>query len=81
MATQSSFVDDEEKDDLSVYVKEGKGEAKEADKVIIRPADHGRHAWLFLCASFLIEGLALGMLHMAMLVTLPLKSSLLVLTC
>ncbi|KAG6040311.1 hypothetical protein E4U41_000907 [Claviceps citrina] len=49
MATRCSFTDDEEKEEL-----------KKTVEVTLRPVDHGSHAWLFLCASFLIEGLALG---------------------
>ncbi|QPG96438.1 hypothetical protein C2857_004197 [Epichloe festucae Fl1] len=59
MATRSTYTDDGDKDDLSVYTTEEKPEKKEV-KSTLRPADHGSHAWLFLCASFLIEGLALG---------------------
>lgn len=62
MATRSTYTDDEDKDDLSVYTTEEKLEKKEVESTL-RPADHGSHAWLFLCSSFLIEGLALGMPH------------------
>ncbi|KAG5985991.1 hypothetical protein E4U43_005753 [Claviceps pusilla] len=61
MATRLSFTHSQEKDDVSsVGTEVGVEDMKNTTDVTLRPVDHGTHAWLFLCASFLIEGLALG---------------------
>ncbi|KAG5925388.1 hypothetical protein E4U42_004340 [Claviceps africana] len=59
MAMRLPFTDKPDKDDVSVATAEGIDEPEPA-KSALRPVDHGSHAWLFLCASFLMEGLALG---------------------
>ncbi|KAG5920961.1 hypothetical protein E4U53_003856 [Claviceps sorghi] len=59
MAARLSLTDKPEKDDVSVAAEEGV-EEPESNKSALRPVDHGIHAWFFLCASFLMEGLALG---------------------
>ncbi|KAG6168342.1 hypothetical protein E4U51_002260 [Claviceps purpurea] len=51
---------EKEKSVSSVNAEERMEELKSVDNWTLRPADHGAHAWLFLCASFLMEGLALG---------------------
>ncbi|KAG5973973.1 hypothetical protein E4U55_000157 [Claviceps digitariae] len=60
MAARPSCTDHQEKDDVSVEIEEGMEELEKSTRFTLRPVDHGSHAWLFLCASFLIEGLALG---------------------
>ncbi|KAG5929161.1 hypothetical protein E4U60_007503 [Claviceps pazoutovae] len=51
---------EKEKGVSSVNTEEMVEELKSVDNWTLRPADHGAHAWLFLCASFLMEGLSLA---------------------
>jgi hypothetical protein len=61
MSSRQSFTDDEEKDEIPLSFSDGeKDELWKEKNPFLRPADRGSHAWLFLTASFMIEGLALG---------------------
>ncbi|KAG6006484.1 hypothetical protein E4U21_007028 [Claviceps maximensis] len=60
MAPPPSLTDSQDNDDVSLNMERGLEDLKKPNKITFRPVDHGSHAWLFLCASFLIEGLALG---------------------
>lgn len=61
MGSPPSFTDEEDRDDSSVSFSDiEKDDLLREKGLFLRPADRGSHAWLFLCASFMIEGLALG---------------------
>ncbi|KHN94997.1 MFS monocarboxylate transporter [Metarhizium album ARSEF 1941] len=61
MGSPPSLTDEEDKDDISMsFPDEEKDDLWKERNPFLRPADHGSHAWLFLAASFMIEGLALG---------------------
>lgn len=76
MAVSRTSLSEDEKDNFSIFADEEKDILRTATKLLPRPADRGSHAWLFLCASFLVEGVVFGTLDLgwrASLVFLPLK--------
>lgn len=58
--TPSTCPEEKDKGVSSSNTEERVEELKRLENWTLRPADRGAHAWLFLCASFLMEGLALG---------------------
>lgn len=60
MGTWPSYTDAEDERGLSVSFSAREKAKIIAEGLFLRPADRGSHAWLFLLASFFIEGLALG---------------------
>ena len=58
----SGIADEDESDDNHACASASTDKNGEhwTEKPFMRPPDHGPHAWLFLCAATLIEGLVFG---------------------